>query len=81
MQLEGGQPAAIILDMMMPVVDGWTFLHDYRAKAAGATTPIVVVSAAGQLNADFEALGVRRYLPKPFDLEELASAVSDAIDA
>ena len=65
-------PDVIVLDLMMPVMDGWTFVERYRVHAGGRSIPIIAVSAAGDLRPGYEALGVTAFLRKPFDLNELA---------
>ena len=67
-------PAMILLDMRMPVMDGWEFAQSYR-RNPGPHAPIVVVTAAqeaGERAAQIQADGV---LPKPFRLTELLDAV------
>ena len=70
-------PDVIVLDMMMPVVDGFGFLEAYRRGVATNTAPVVVVSAT--LSADvvrrLHELGVSALLSKPFDLNELVNCV------
>ena len=69
------QPDLILLDMRMPVMDGWTFAEKYRQQA-GQHAPIVVITAAtdaGQRAAEIEADG---FLGKPFDLDDLLGLVS-----
>jgi CheY-like chemotaxis protein len=68
-------PDLILLDMRMPVMDGWTFAKNYRQRA-GPHAPIVVITAAtdaGQRAAEIDADG---YLGKPFDLDDLLGLVS-----
>jgi two-component system, chemotaxis family, chemotaxis protein CheY len=63
----------ILLDMRMPVMDGWTFVR--RLRDQGNTTPIVVMTAASDASswaAEVEAAGV---LPKPFELDEILTTV------
>jgi CheY-like chemotaxis protein len=79
-QLDRGRPDAIVLDLMMPVMHGWDFVDHYQEKTGGELLPIVVVSAARAVPRSLEAKGVRRYLAKPFDLDELARSLSDVID-
>jgi CheY-like chemotaxis protein len=67
-------PDLILLDMRMPIMDGWTFARRYRSQA-GPHAPIVVITAAtdaGERAAEIEADG---YLGKPFDLDELLGLV------
>jgi CheY-like chemotaxis protein len=71
-------PTAIVLDLMMPVMDGWRFVELCRGVAACADVPIVVMSAAHGLSESAQALvekGVRAVVAKPFDLEALVAVV------
>jgi CheY-like chemotaxis protein len=68
------QPDLILLDMRMPIMDGWTFARRYREKD-GPHAPIVVITAAtdaGERAAEIDADG---FLGKPFDLDELLGLV------
>src|SRR2546430_3523164 len=69
MSLESSPPDAIVLDLMMPMLNGWDFVEQYRDHTGGQTIPIVVVSAAGAGPRPMETLGVKRFLRKPFALE------------
>lgn len=56
---------AIVLDLMMPVLDGAAFLRELRAR--GVPVPVVLVSAARDLTARARALDIAEHLSKPFD--------------
>jgi CheY-like chemotaxis protein len=71
------RPDVMVLDLMLPRSDGWELAHQYLSVTGGEVIPIVVVSAACSRQPPEAALGVRRYLRKPFDIEELASAVAE----
>lgn len=65
----------ILLDMRMPVMDGWTFARAYRA-AMGPHAPIVVLTAARDAAERAQQIKADGYLGKPFDLEDLLDLVA-----
>jgi len=68
------EPAdAIVLDLMMPVMNGWEFVTAKRADPSIAEIPVVAVSADSSAKAT--AIRADRYIPKPFDADELVAAV------
>jgi CheY-like chemotaxis protein len=75
--IEVGQEAfdLILLDMRMPVMDGWTFASAYRA-AMGPHVPIVVLSAARDAAERAAQIHAEGFLGKPFDLDDLLSMVA-----
>ena len=66
---------AIILDVMMPRMDGFTALR--RMRERGDKTPIMMLTARGETRDRIEGFdsGADNYLPKPFDPDELLSRV------
>ena len=66
----------VVLDMMMPVVDGWGVLEAMRVE--GNATPVVVVSAKSDPKDAKRALelGAVEYVVKPFDLDRLLALVT-----
>ena len=75
--LKAYRPAAIVLDLMMPVMHGWDFIEQYRERTDGEPIPIFVVSAAGAIPKSTYELGVRRFFPKPLDLQALIAAIRE----
>jgi CheY-like chemotaxis protein len=69
----GERPCIILLDLMMPVMDGWQFLEQQRKDPALATIPVVVVTAAG--NRIGERLEGITILEKPFKLADVLVSV------
>jgi CheY-like chemotaxis protein len=61
----------IVLDLMMPTMDGWTFRERQRESEALANIPVIVMSAARNLNGQSDRLLPAAILPKPFDLDHL----------
>jgi DNA-binding response OmpR family regulator len=69
-------PHVILLDLMMPGVNGWDFLQKIRESGHYGKVPIIVISA--HLREDPQAvleMGVSAILPKPFNLEELLEMI------
>ena len=69
------RPDLIVLDLMMPVMDGWTFRARQRQEDELASVPVVVTSAATTLRINRRALEPCVVLPKPFELDALLGAV------
>ena len=66
-------PCVILLDLMMPVMNGWQFLDEVSKRNDTSEIPIVVVSAfAGE-----RPLKVKYTLSKPLDLDDLFHAVEE----
>jgi two-component system, chemotaxis family, chemotaxis protein CheY len=68
------RPGLIILDMRMPVMDGWEFSGQVRARY-GRTIPLLMLSAATDAAARASQIEAEAYLEKPFDIDELARLV------
>lgn len=71
-RLEAQKPDLILLDLMMPMMDGWKFLEVARQRFPRMRTPVVLLSAVHDLPAEARRLGVDAYLAKPFDLDDVA---------
>jgi CheY-like chemotaxis protein len=76
-QLDAGcVPSLILLDLSMPVMDGWTFRSTQRSDPRLAAIPTVVVSASHGADArSLESLAPDAFLQKPFDLDRLIDTV------
>ena len=71
------RPCVIVLDLMMPVMDGWAFRAAQLCDATLASIPVIVVSAAGPSNvaAAAEAMRAVAGIAKPVDGDELLRVV------
>ncbi|MEQ1727347.1 MAG: response regulator [Vicinamibacterales bacterium] len=69
----GDRPEVILLDLMMPVMDGWEFRRRQVQDPAIAKVPVVVLSALDQTRA--LGLGGTAFLKKPLDFDRLLELV------
>lgn len=72
-RIEHGEPGLILLDMRLPVLDGWGFARRLREK--GLSIPIVIVTATHNTEVWAKEIGAVGYLAKPFDLDDLLKVV------
>lgn len=73
-------PDLILLDMKMPVMDGWEFAKEFRARFE-RQAPIVVLTAAADAKKRAEETGAVDWIGKPFDLDTLLNIVGRDIRA
>ncbi len=74
----GEKPCVILLDLMMPVMNGWEFRRELERDPALADVPVVVISAAtGELVRNTRA---DAFIPKPIDMDHLLDVVCDLCD-
>jgi len=71
------KPDFILMDIMMPNIDGYTACHTIKQDPATKTIPVVMLTAAGQeLNKKLaQEMGADGYITKPFGLLELLNTV------
>jgi len=68
-------PALIVLDMLMPVMNGWEFAREFHARY-GREVPIVVATAAENVHSRGDAIDAAGVLPKPFEVSDLLRLVA-----
>lgn len=75
-------PDIIVSDLMMPDMDGLSFLKSVKGNPESDHIPFVVLSAKASAQARMEALqaGAQNYLPKPFLPDELVSVIKNQLD-
>jgi CheY-like chemotaxis protein len=71
--MERDPPALVLLDMRMPVLDGWGFMRAVRGR--GLDPPVLVMTATADALRWATEIGAQGVLAKPFDLDELIAAV------
>ena len=70
---QASKPDVILLDLMMPVMDGWEFRRQQQADPAIAPVPVIVLSALDQGRAS--NLEATAFLKKPLDFDRLLTLV------
>jgi len=69
------RPAVILLDLMMPVMDGWQFVAEMDNRG-WRRSPLLILSADRAVQGHAARLRADAFLAKPFDLDELLGKVS-----
>ena len=64
-------PDLIILDILMPIMDGYSCLRELNRRFGRGRVPVVVLTARDRMKDLFELEGVDDYIVKPFDHEDL----------
>jgi two-component system chemotaxis response regulator CheY len=77
--VERSPPMCVLLDMRMPVLDGWGFARALRDR--GLNLPIVVMTAAQDVRRWAQEIGASHYLAKPFELLDLIAVVEQLAQA
>lgn len=72
-QVDVRVPSLVLLDMRMPVVDGWSFSRAIHAR--GLHLPLVVMTAAHNAASWAREIEADGFLPKPFEIDELLAVV------
>lgn len=70
-----GPPCLVVLDLMMPVMDGWEFRRAMEKDPKLSGIPVVLLSADNALAQKACAMHVQGYLTKPFELDQLLTTV------
>jgi len=66
----------IILDVMMPKMDGYTFVKKIRADDSISKVPVIILTAKEKMKDLFEIEGIKDYIIKPFEAKELLEKVN-----
>jgi two-component system response regulator MprA len=73
---DGAVPQVILLDLMMPVMNGWTFREEMQRDAGLATIPVLVMTGDGEIADKTVRLSAAGFLRKPIALTDLLETVS-----
>lgn len=70
-----GKPSLILLDLMMPIKDGFQFREEQLQDPSFSQIPVVIMSAHGNIKENRERTGALAYLKKPIDIDEVLKTV------
>jgi DNA-binding response OmpR family regulator len=82
-QFDAFRPQLVLLDIMMPKLDGWQVARRLKESPAGRDVPVVMLSARAQ-DSDVQRgndVGVAAYVTKPFDPTRLMDLVNELLSA
>jgi len=81
-QVTAGLPDLVLLDIMMPVMDGFTVLSRLKANKETRDIPVIIISAMNDLASIVKGikLGAEDYLPKPFDEVLLQARIEASLE-
>ena len=74
-RIKAVRPDLIILDILMPGMNGYTFVFEFKKIADTNTVPIIVLTAKDGMAEIFKVEGVKEYLTKPFQPEVLLTKI------
>jgi CheY-like chemotaxis protein len=75
-RLQDDRPDLILLDLLLPEVDGWAFLKRVQQEPGMAAVPILIVTAVAVTSSEWaRSMGARDLLNKPIDTDELLKKV------
>lgn len=80
-QIAAHKPSLILVDLMMPIMDGYTFLSHLRQDSGTCGIPIIVLSADRYADARLQELHFNAFLPKPFDLFQVSQLIEQHLYA
>ena len=69
--IEQEEPDLIVLDVLMPVLDGYSCLREINRRFGRGKIPVVILTARDRMKDLFELEGIEDYVIKPFDHEDL----------
>ena len=73
------RPDLVLLDVVMPVMDGYSCLREMNVKIGRGKIPVIILTARERMKDLFELEGVADYVIKPFDHEDLLVRIERAL--
>jgi len=73
-------PAVILLDLRMPIMDGWSFAEQYR-RVAKPPASLILITAIKDIEESAKRIGASAYIRKPFELDEVIAQIQRCVAA
>ena len=73
--IETEHPDLVILDVLMPVMDGYSCLREINSRFGRNKLPIIILTARDRMKDLFDLEGIEDYIIKPFDHEDLITRI------
>jgi len=77
---KGERPHLILLDLMMPVLDGFGFRQEQLKDSNWASIPVIVMSADGNVDTKQARIGAVSYIRKPLDIDRFLKAIGAVVE-
>ncbi len=74
--LEERKPQLILLDLMMPIMDGWEFMSRMQSHPEWRDIPVIIVTAIYDARRTQQEIGAKAVLTKPFDIDQITELVN-----
>lgn len=74
-------PDLILLDVLMPVMDGYAFLRQINGRFGRGCVPVVVLTVRDYMKDLFALEGIKEYMIKPFEHQELLERIDKVLNA
>ena len=77
--IEQEHPDLVLLDILMPVMDGYSCLREMNSRFGRGKIPVIVLTARDRMKDLFDLEGIEDYVVKPFDHEDLLARIDRAL--
>jgi DNA-binding response OmpR family regulator len=77
--MQQDRPDVVILDVLMPVMDGYSCLREINVRFGRGKIPVIILTARDRMKDLFELEGIEDYVIKPFDHEDLLVRIDRAL--
>lgn len=77
-RVAASRPDLIVLDIRMPVMDGYSCLRELNSRYGRGEIPVIILTARDRMQELFELEGIEDYVVKPFDHEDLLTRIDQA---